>query len=172
MNTDVEALKELYAKMGGDDDVAAINTSSEMIRKLGEVVNVSEGGGESRPSTNDEIEIPLGEYNSYLRKYALGGGYTFDSILSLIKSGKRNLVIKRTRTGAYEEDLVFRYSYYRIKDPDPGYESTIVFSCIVGTGEQNVQLLTISIDNNQTVDWHALAFGSVFTPSSGGPITV
>lgn len=43
VNNDIDALKHLYSKLGGaSDDVSTINTSSEMIERIGDLV---EGGG-------------------------------------------------------------------------------------------------------------------------------
>ena len=109
-NNDIDALKALYTKLGGDDDVTGINTSSDMIGKLVEVVD-NGGGGESQPSTNDEIEI------TYTQMGSGGGilkdGWTVESIMSLIESGHRNIFfkVKSNADGVYQGyNVVLRYT--------------------------------------------------------------
>ena len=55
INNDIDALKQLYSKMGGTlADVANINTSSEMIAKISDVVG---GDGDSSGDSGNGIVI-------------------------------------------------------------------------------------------------------------------
>ena len=109
-NNDIDALKALYSKLGGEDDVTGINTSSDMIGKLVEVVD-NGGGGESQPSVNDEIEITYTQMGS--NGGILKDGWTVESIMSLIESGHRNIFfkVKYNASGWHQEsNLVLRYT--------------------------------------------------------------
>lgn len=92
-NTDVEALKELYAKMGGDDDVAAINTSSEMIRKLGDVVEAG-GGGSSSGGGGTVITLDTYNYGGARPYWTLSAGWTYESIREMVLNNNLDILIR------------------------------------------------------------------------------
>lgn len=107
-NTDVEALKELYAKMGGDDDVAAINTSSEMIRKLGDAV---ESGGGSGGNTQGPYRVVVRYI--YPHGDVLDEGWTYDRIASLIEQGIENIyLVYYATTGSTAFGEIYTLSTY------------------------------------------------------------
>ena len=171
-NTDVEALKELYTKMGGDDDVATINTSSEMIRKLGEVVESGGGSDEDSSGEKEDIIIPLGAYNSELNSYTLGGGFTYDSIIGLIRDGKYNLIINILKTNPVngnERTVNYIFRYTSCNDYVPYNEyNWIHFCCSFNGGDDRPNVQYAKIYKQSDISYVQF-MGYALSVKTGGP---
>lgn len=94
-NTDVESLKKLYTKLGGDDDVTAINTSSEMIDKLADVVE-SSGGGSSSGGGGTVITLDTYNYGGARPYWTLSDGWTYESIREMVLNNNLDILIRVT----------------------------------------------------------------------------
>ena len=107
-NTDVEALKKLYTKLGGDDDVTAINTSSEMIDKLADVVE-SSGGGSSSGGGGTVIPLDTYNYGGARPYWTLSDGWTYESIREMVLNNNLDILIRVPSSSQPNNFYVLRF---------------------------------------------------------------
>ena len=125
-NTDVEALKKLYTKLGGDDDVTAINTSSEMIDKLADVVE-SSGGGSSSGGGGTVIPLDTYNYGGARPYWTLSDGWTYESIREMVLNNNIDLLI-RLQLSSLNPNTFYVMRFIMIDD------SHLIFACVYPGG--------------------------------------